>query len=111
MKFLDAFERTLSITERPGDFFTVIFATAAVWVCLTAQYSLVFIAMHHPLPYDATFFISGVTTIGVALPTTGGVGRFHKVCHAAVTSVYGFDIDSSVAIVLMVDLGATVPVA
>jgi uncharacterized protein (TIRG00374 family) len=110
MKFFDAFARTLSITERPRDFFTVIFATAAVWVCLTAQYALVFIAMHRPLPYDATFFISGVTTIGVAIPTPGGVGGFHKLCQWALTSFYGFDIDSSVALALLMHLVGTVPV-
>jgi uncharacterized protein (TIRG00374 family) len=110
MKFFDAFARTLSITERPRDFFTVLFATAAIWICLTAQYSLVFIATHRPLPYDATFFISGVTTIGVAIPTPGGVGGFHKLCQWALTSFYGFDIDSSVAIALLLHLVGTVPV-
>ena len=110
MKFFDAFARTLSITERPRDFFTVLFATAAVWVCLTAQYSLVLIAMHHPLPYDATFFISGVTTVGVAIPTPGGVGGFHNLCQWALTSFYGFDIDSSVALALLMHLVGTVPV-
>lgn len=110
MKFFDAFAKTLAITKRPRDFFTVIFATAAVWVCLTAQYWLVFIAMHRPLPYDATFFISGVTTIGVAIPTPGGVGGFHKLCQWALTSFYGFDIDSSVAIALILHLVGSVPV-
>ena len=110
MKFFDAFAKTLDIAERPRDFFAVVFATAAVWVCLTAQYALVFIAMHHPLPYDATFFISGVTTIGVAIPTPGGVGGFHKLCQWALTSFYRFDIDSSVATALLLHLVGTVPV-
>ena len=110
MKFFDAFAKTLAITERPRDFFTVVLSTAAVWVCLTGQYWLVFTAMHRPLPYDATFFISGVTTIGVAIPTPGGVGGFHKLCQWALTSFYGFDIDSSVAIALLLHLVGTVPV-
>lgn len=110
MKFFDAFTKTLAITERPRDFVTVILATAMIWVCLTAQYELVFVAMHRPLPYDATFFISGVTTIGVAIPTPGGVGGFHKLCQWALTSFYAFDIDSSVAIALLLHLVGTVPV-
>jgi uncharacterized protein (TIRG00374 family) len=110
MKFFDAFAKTLAITERPRDFLTVIFATAGVWLCLTAQYWLVFVAMHRPLPYDSTFFISGVTTIGVAIPTPGGVGGFHKLCQWALTSFYGFDIDSSVAIALILHLVGAVPV-
>jgi uncharacterized protein (TIRG00374 family) len=110
MKFFDAFAKTLAITERPGDFITVILSTAAIWVCLTAQYWLVFVAFHRPLPYDASFFISGVTTIGVAIPTPGGVGGFHKLCQWALTSFYGFDIDSSVAIALILHLVGTIPV-
>jgi glycosyltransferase 2 family protein len=110
MKFFDAFAKTLAITERPRDFLTVIFATAGVWLCLTAQYWLVLVAMHRPLPYDATFFINGVTTIGVAIPTPGGVGGFHKLCQWALTSFYGFDIDSSVAIALILHLVGAVPV-
>jgi uncharacterized protein (TIRG00374 family) len=110
MKFFDAFAKTLAITERPGDFLTVVSATAAIWFCLTAQYYLVFIAMHHPLPYDATFFINGVTTIGVAIPTPGGVGGFHKLCQWALTSFYHFDIDTSVATALILHLVGSVPV-
>ena len=66
--------------------------------------------MHRPLPYDSTFFISGVTTIGVAIPTPGGVGGFHKLCQWALTSFYGFDIDSSVATALILHLVGAVPV-
>jgi uncharacterized protein (TIRG00374 family) len=110
MKFFDAFAKTLEITSRPRDFLTVIFATAGVWLCLTAQYWLVFIAVHRPLPYDSTFFISAVTTIGVAIPTPGGVGGFHKLCQWALTSFYGFDIDTSVATALLLHLVGTLPV-
>ena len=110
MKFFDAFAKTLAITERPRDFFTVVSTTAAIWLCLTAQYWLVFIAVHRPLPYDSTFFISAVTTIGVAIPTPGGVGGFHKLCQWALTSFYGFDIDSSVATALLLHLVGTMPV-
>lgn len=110
MKFFDAFAKTLAVTERPRDFFTVIFATAGIWLCLTAQYWLVFIAVHRPLPFDSTFFISAVTTIGVAIPTPGGVGGFHKLCQWALTSFYGFDIDTSVATALLLHLVGTLPV-
>lgn len=110
MKFFDAFAKTLAITKRPRDFLTVIFATAGVWLCLTAQYWLVFIAVHHPLPYDSTFFINAVTTIGVAIPTPGGVGGFHKLCQWALTTFYAFDIDTSVATALLLHLVGTLPV-
>ena len=110
MRFFDAFAKTLDITKRPGDFLTVIFATAGVWLCLTGQYWLVFFAVHRPLPYDSTFFISAVTTIGVAIPTPGGVGGFHKLCQWALTSFYGFDINSSVATALLLHLVGTLPV-
>lgn len=110
MKFFDSFAATLSITERPRDFLIVLFATAGVWFCLTAQYWIVFIATRRLLPYDATFFISGVTTIGVAIPTPGGVGGFHKLCQWALTTYYAFDIDTSVAVTLLLHLVGALPV-
>jgi uncharacterized protein (TIRG00374 family) len=110
LKFFDAFAKTLEIAERPRDLFTVLFATAGVWLCLTAQYWVVFIASGRHLPYDATFFISGVTTIGVAIPTPGGVGGFHKLCQWALTTYYRFDIDSSVAMALLLHLVGALPV-
>ena len=68
------------------------------------------VANRHPLPFDASFFISGLTTLGMIIPTPGGVGGFHKACQLVLTTFYGFDIDTSVAVALWFHVVGTLPV-
>ena len=110
MRFFDAFAATLTITERPRDFVIVTGCTAAIWVCLTAQLWVVLIGLDRPLPYDSTFFINAVATIGIAIPTPGGVGGFHKICQWLLTTFYRFDIDNSVATAVLFHVVGTLPV-
>jgi uncharacterized protein (TIRG00374 family) len=111
MRFFDAFAQTLTITERPRDFFLVAGCTAAIWFCLTAQLCLVFIALgYDKVPYDASFLINAVSTVGLAIPTPGGVGGFHKVCQWLLETFYRFDVDDSVATAVLFHAVGTVPV-
>jgi uncharacterized protein (TIRG00374 family) len=110
MNFFDSFSRSLEITKHPRALLQVLVATAGIWFCLTAQFWFVLVAAHRPLPYDASFFIGGVTTVGIAIPTPGGVGGFHKVCQYVLTTFYRFDIDSSVAVAVLFHLVGTIPV-
>ena len=110
MKFFDAFVKTLAITERPADFAVVIGCTAGIWACLTAQLWVVLVGMHRALPYDSTFLITAVTTVGLAIPTPGGVGGFHKVCQWLLETFYRFDVDSSVATAVLFHVVGTLPV-
>ena len=110
MRFFDAFAATLQITKRRRDFALVILFTICIWFCLTAQFWFVLIAAHRPLPFDASFFLTAATTVGVAIPTPGGVGGFHKVCQWLLTTYYGFDIDTSVAVAVLFHIVGTLPV-
>jgi glycosyltransferase 2 family protein len=110
MRFFDAFAGTLQITERPRDFMAVILTTICIWFCLTSQFWFVLMASHRPLPFDSSFFLTAATTVGIAIPTPGGVGGFHKVCQYVLTTFYGFDIDTSVAVAVLFHIVGTLPV-
>jgi uncharacterized protein (TIRG00374 family) len=110
MRFFDAFAATLQITERSRDFTLVILTTICIWFCLTAQFWFVLMASHRPLPFDASLFLTAATTVGIAIPTPGGVGGFHKVCQWVLTTYYGFDIDTSVAVAVLFHIVGTLPV-
>ncbi|HEV2720957.1 MAG TPA: lysylphosphatidylglycerol synthase transmembrane domain-containing protein [Thermoanaerobaculia bacterium] len=110
MKFFDAFTKSLDIVRHPVALLQVLACTAAIWFCLTAQFWLVLVAAHRPLAFDTSFFICGVTTIGLAIPTPGGVGGFHKICQYVLTTFYRFDIDSSVAVTVLLHIVGTLPV-
>lgn len=110
MHFFDTFVETLEITRHRSALLKVILCTAAVWVCLTGQFSLSVLALNRPLPFDAAFFVTGVTTVGLAIPTPGGIGGFHKACQLVLTNFYDFDVDSSVAAAVLFHIVGTVPV-
>lgn len=110
MNMFDAFAGTLEITKHKSALWMVLLSTAGVWFCLSAQIYLAAIAVKRPLPFDATFFITGASTIGFAVPTPGGVGGMHKICQFVLSTFYRFDIDSSVAATVLFHLVGTIPV-
>ena len=110
MRFFDSFAGSLDLVRRPESLAKVIVLTALIWAALESAFWFVVKAMHHPLPFDSSFFVGGVATLGLAIPTPGGVGGFHKACQIVLTKFYGFDIDSSVAAALLYHAVGTVPV-
>lgn len=110
MFFFDRFVQTLEITHHSRPFAKVLICTAGIWFCLTSQFIFTVLALHHPLPWDSAIFVSGLTTVGLAIPTPGGVGGFHKACQLVLTNFYGFDIDSSVATAVLFHVVGTLPV-
>ena len=110
MRFFDAFANSLRLIETPAASITVIGATAGIWFCLIAQYWCVFAGMKQHVPLDASLFINATATAGVAIPTPGGVGGFHKVCQWVLTTYYHFDIDPSVAAAVLLHVVGTLPV-
>jgi hypothetical protein len=110
MHFFDSFADTLELTRHRAAFVKVLLCTAGVWACLTGQFWFAALALHRQLPFDSSFFVTGATTIGLALPTPGGVGGFHKVCQFVLTRFYDYDVDSSVAVAFLFHLIGTLPV-
>lgn len=106
----DTFSEGLRITSNPVALVTIVLCTIGTWACLTSQFWLATLAVHHPLPYDSSFFVTGVTTVGLAIPTPGGIGGFHKACQLVLTRFYGFTIDASVAVALLFHVIGTLPV-
>ena len=88
----------------------MLLCTCGIWFCLTSQFIFTVLALHHPLPWDSSIFVTGITTVGLAIPTPGGVGGFHKACQLVLTNFYGFDIDSSVATAVLFHVVGTLPV-
>ena len=110
MHFFDSFADTIEIAHHPTALVKIVLCTAAVWLCLTSQFWFATRAVHHPLPFDSSFFVTGVTTVGLAIPTPGGIGGFHKACQLVLTRFYRFDIDSSVAVAVLFHIIGTLPI-
>jgi len=110
MHFFDTFTDTLRITQHPRAMVKVLLCTAGTWACLTSQFFFATMAVNERLPYDASFFVTGVTTVGLAIPTPGGIGGFHKACQLVLTRFYRFTLESSVAVAVLFHVIGTLPV-
>jgi uncharacterized membrane protein YbhN (UPF0104 family) len=110
MHFFDSFTEALELTRHRRGFATVLLCTVGLWLSLNSQFWLATRAVHHPLPFDASFFTTGVTTVGLAIPTPGGIGGFHKACQLVLTRFYRFGLEPSVAVAVIFHLIGTLPV-
>jgi uncharacterized protein (TIRG00374 family) len=110
MNFFESFTSTLELVRNRRAMVRVIPMTIGVWACLTGQFYFIAIAMGHYLPFSSSYFISGVSVIGLAIPTPGGIGGFHKACQLVLTNFYAFDVDASVALAVMFHIIGTLPV-
>lgn len=110
MSFFDAFVATLAIARHPRALRHVLLMTAIIWASLTSQFIFVTYALDRPLPPQSSFFITGMVILGMAIPTPGGVGGFHKICQIVLTRFYNFDVDTSVAVALIFHAVGTAPV-
>lgn len=110
MHFFDTFAETLELARHRAAFVKVLLCTAGVWLCLTGQFWFAALALHRRLPFDSSFFVTGATTLGLAIPTPGGVGGFHKVCQFVLTRFYQYDVDASVAVAFLFHIIGTLPV-
>lgn len=110
MRFFDSFVQTTSIVHHRRAFIGVLLFTAGVWAALSAQFFFVAHAAHHPLPFTASFFLTGMTILGMMIPTPGAIGGFHKACQIALVGFYNFDVSSSVAVAVAFHIVGTAPV-
>ncbi len=111
MHFFDTFTASFRIAaEHPVAFVKVIALTIVTWACLSSQFWFTARAMSHDLPFLSSFLMTGVTIIGLMIPTPGGVGGFHKACQVALIQFYAFGIDDSVALAVVFHIVGTAPV-
>lgn len=110
MHFFDSFVLSLEIAHHPAAMTKVVLCTAAIWLSLCSQFVFVLYAIHRPLHFTVSFFMTGMTILGLMVPTPGGVGGFHKVCQIILTSFYRFDVDTSVAAAILFHFVGVLPV-
>lgn len=110
MHFFESFTGSFKVARHPRAFVRVLVMTALTWACLSSQFWFVVKALGYDLPFRSCFLMTGVTIVGLAIPTPGGVGGFHKVTQMALMSFYAFDIDASVAVAVIYHIVGTAPV-
>jgi uncharacterized protein (TIRG00374 family) len=86
------------------------FLSVLLWTVVCGQVAFLFRAFRLPLGAAASILIVVATLIGLAIPTPGGVGGFHKLCQVALTLFYGIDVDAATGLAIVYWFVAFTPV-
>jgi uncharacterized protein (TIRG00374 family) len=100
----------LAVIGHPRAFAWTSIGSLILWFVIYAQIFFLFRAFALSLPFTATIPVLLVTLVGIAVPTPGAVGGFHKACQIALTYFYGVNIDTATGLALIYHLVAFAPV-
>lgn len=81
-----------------------------VWISIDLGVYWANRALGLDLPFHSTFLIIAFLTVGVAVPTPGGVGGYHETYLLALTQAFGVDHATAAAAALVSHACANVPV-
>jgi uncharacterized protein (TIRG00374 family) len=107
---LSSFLDGLSSVRSPRILLEITGLSLLLWTAICAQIYFLFRAFELPLSPAASILVLVITLIGLAIPTPGGVGGFHKLCQVALTLFYGVDVNSATGLAIVYWFVAFVPV-
>ncbi|MCP4896199.1 MAG: flippase-like domain-containing protein [bacterium] len=91
--FLDHFLTGLKILQRPRDLLMTVAASLLLWLVIYFQVAVTLAAFEISVPFRATYLLVTLSVLGLAIPTPGGVGGFHKGLQAGLTLFFAVPID------------------
>jgi len=98
--FLEHFLDGLRVLQRPRDLLITTLASLVMWYVIFWQVQLTLLAFDVHVPLRAAFLIVTLTVIGLAVPTPGGVGGFHKASQIGLTMFFGIGLNRATAIAI-----------
>jgi len=96
--------------RQPATLAVIALLSFLLWGVVCGQVYFLCRAFRLGLPPAASILIVVVTLIGLAIPTPGGVGGFHKLCQVALTMFYGVDVDAATGLAIVYWFIAFAPV-
>jgi hypothetical protein len=98
--FLNHFLDGLRVLERPRDLLITTAASIIMWYVICWQVRLTLLAFDIDLPLRAAYLIVTMAVMGLAVPTPGGVGGFHKATQVGMTLFFGIGLNQATGIAI-----------
>jgi hypothetical protein len=108
--FFNHFLDGLRVIQRPRDLLITTVASLVMWYVICWQVSMTLLAFHVDLPVRAAYLIVTLAVIGLAVPTPGGVGGFHKATQIGLTTFFGIGLDQATGIAIAYHAICFVPI-
>ena len=108
--FLGHFLDGLRVLQRPRDLLVTMTASFVLWYVIFWQVRVTLLAFDLDLPLRAAFLIVTLAVIGLAIPTPGGVGGFHKATQVGLTTFFGVELNLATAVAIVYHAICFVPI-
>ena len=108
--FLDHFLDGLRVIQRPRDLLITTIASVVMWYVIVWQVRMTLLAFGIDLPMRASFLIVTLAVLGLAVPTPGGVGGFHKATQVGMTMFFGIGLNQATGIAIAYHAICFVPI-
>jgi uncharacterized protein (TIRG00374 family) len=98
--FLAHFLDGLRVLQRPRDLLITTVASIAMWYVICWQVQMTLLAFDVHLPLRASFLLVTFAVLGLAVPTPGGAGGFHKATQVGMTMFFGLGLNTATGIAI-----------
>ncbi len=108
--FLNHFLDGLRVLQRPRDLLVTMTVSFVLWYVIFWQVKVTLLAFHLDFPLRVAFLLVTLAVLGLAIPTPGGVGGFHKATQVGLTTFFGVELNLATAIAIVYHAICFVPV-
>ena len=108
--FFNHFLDGLRVLQRPRDLIITTVASLFMWWVICWQVRFTLLAFDVDLPLRAAYLIVTMAVIGLAVPTPGGVGGFHKATQVGMTLFFGIGLNEATGIAIAYHAICFVPI-
>ncbi len=109
-RFLETFRTGLGVVVHGLGFLRALLTSVVLWLGICVSFWLAAIALGVDFGFGGTFLVIGFLTIGVAVPTPGGIGGYHYMCSLALTTLFGTEPSLAAAVALVAHAISFLPV-
>jgi len=108
--FLETFRGGLGVLVHGSGLVKASLLSILLWAAICLSFWLAARALAVDFGFGDTFLVIGFLTVGVAVPTPGGIGGYHYMCSLALTTLFGISPSPAAAVALVAHAISFLPV-
>ena len=109
-RFVETFSQGLAVMRQPRRMLIALALSVPLWLAIASGIWLTSQAFHITFPFRASFLVTTLLVVGVAVPTPGAVGGFHLAYQIAAEVFFGAPTDRAVGAAIVLHAISFVPV-
>jgi uncharacterized protein (TIRG00374 family) len=108
--YAQTFSSGFAVAREPQALAAAVFWSFLLWLVIAGEVWLVAMAFEIYIPFAGSFLMQALLTIGVAVPTPGGVGSYHEAYRIGLTVFFGAANNAAVAAAIVTHAISYIPV-